>query len=464
MRRQVAAEADVGSGMGSLERGLTALVLAVLVTALSGCEMSPVAPDAEITITGTVLGSDDRPVTDAPVVLLTEPTFGDVVFGLPLGLGSLGLLCLADDPPPPCDTRHRGHTGDEGGFSFTVTGRETQGMLGDAARMTVSAAAPPLGREVAGPAVTGAFVVRAQQVELEPLTTARADLTLSAADGHAQVAWAWQGSTLRGGASTPELVFEQGGRAMWVAAADGSGVDLRILEQQDGSVNVVEHRRAEGTVDDLTYRSEVLPYVSGAGAPPSRGTGCSVVGADDTLVAVAPCPFTDGNLVEAVDATLDCDQAACRDATGYVIDLGSALDAELLVVRGCAGTCPVEVSGDGADWQHVGEVTGPYVTLPHDGQSVQFVRISGDAGVHGLAEVSVWDGPADQGRFELPPVSTTNAGGEDADDGSTSADGGDGTDGGGVADGWLAWLAATLLVASAIGVGIAIGRRSRGGG
>lgn len=424
-------------------RGRLGALLVATIT-LTGCEMSSVDPDAPVTIQGSIVDSHGDGLAGRDVVLLTEPTVSDVFFGLPFGLGSVGLLCLAEDPPPPCDTRRHLTTDESGRFTFDLTGRETQGMFGEAARMTLSSRDTPQDAEVEGPATTGAFVVRSEQVALEPLALARAGLTLSGRAGRAEVSWAWSGQ-LRGAPASAELVVQDGTVPTWVTPANGL-LDLRILEDGRGSVAVVEPRRAEGTIDDLTYRSELIPYASGAGAPVSRGATCRILGEDGPTVAVAPCPVTDGDLAERAPPTLACDDDPCPPAIGYEIDLDEPRSVELLVVRGCDRSCPLEVSTDGASWDRVVEVGGPYVAFPQQAASIRYVRVTGDAGPRGLAEVSVWDGPAAEATFTRR---------DPADDEART----DATGPSGPQPPWLWWLATLLVVAAAVAVGVAIGRR-----
>lgn len=428
-------------------------VVSLAASVVAGCEMSSVDPDAQVTVGGTLVDGSGQTLASQDVVLLTEPTASDVLLGLPFGLASLGFACLVEDPPPPCDTRRRATTDPDGSFTFTLTGRETQGTFGEAARMTVSAGSPARDREAAGPATTGAFVVATEQVTLEPLPLVRASPSLSARNGHAAIDWSWQGGTaMRGAPSSAELVFQDGHEPVWVASASpGSPIDLRVLEDVPGAVGVVEHRRAaQGTVDDLTYRSELVPYVTGAGAPVSRGAPCRVVAEDGTSAAVSPCPVTDGDLVEQEGAGLACTDPACDHASGYVVDLGQGRAVQLLVVRGCDRSCPLAVSPDGTTWEPVGELRGRHVAVAREGPPVRFVRVTGDAGVHGLAEVSAWDGPPAASTFEVRTLPTGTAG-----SGGSSAPG--------QADPgppWLWWLAGALVLLTAIGLGVVVGRRS----
>jgi hypothetical protein len=155
-----------------------------------------------------------------------------------------------------------------------------------------------------------------------------------------------------------------------------------VLEDTSGRVVVggSSQDRIEGSDVLLRWRSPGVGYAAGAGAPPSRGASCS------TPKSPA-CTLTDGDLVTSSGVT----------ASPATIMLRRPVGAELVVVRGCDGTCAVAVSGDRVAFRDVGVASGPFATVALDGAPVAAVRVTGGSTAPlELREVSVW-GPRPAG-------------------------------------------------------------------
>lgn len=373
-------------GTKAHRRGLA--LVAMLLLAACG-ESSRVDPEATVTVSGEVRTSGGQPVEGRPVSLGTGVTVGDGAFGvLTLGLACTGGSCSGDF----WDTT----TGTDGRYSFTLQGQDTQSSFGEAESVLVSAQGAPDDDEVSGPVTTARFLVQATRVEVPTLELVDPDLEVRAQDG-VEAQWA----PVR--PAPYELRFETDETTpVWqVATAEPRVVvDPRVLEDTAGRVVVsgTSEDAVEGSDVTLTWRSGGVGYVAGAGAPPSRGRGCAFVDAAGRQAAATDgCDLTDGDLdIDAVPPPV-CDaggaDAACVAATAAVIDLGQPVPAELVVVRGCEGGCPVEVSADGEQYRPAGTAPEGFGTLPLGGEPVRSVRVGLGDGATGLREVSVW-GPA----------------------------------------------------------------------
>lgn len=166
---------------------------------------------------------------------------------------------------------------------------------------------------------------------------------------------------------------------------------------------------ALGREIDLIVRSARLPYEGPSGAPPSRGARCESPGAG----AQAPCSLTDGNFSKRFDPAACTPPSPCSK---YVlVDLGKSIPVNLVVLRGCDGTCTVEVSRDNKTWRKAGTTPqgGPNVAVPVQGTpATRFVRVTSSTTIAALTEISVWD-PAKPGATKsiltdvpgnLPPL------------------------------------------------------------
>ena len=90
-------------------------------------------------VTGTLLDESGAPRPGVRAVLVKEADLGELLVGFPLAVGTLGLVCLADQAPAVCSKARRSTTGADGTFAFDLRGRDTQGMLGTASTFHLSA-------------------------------------------------------------------------------------------------------------------------------------------------------------------------------------------------------------------------------------------------------------------------------------------------------------------------------------
>ena len=375
-------------GRVSLGRRLTAGV--VIAATLAGCtERSRVAPDAEIHVQGVVIAPDDKPLVNRPVKLGAGVGLDEgAVAVLTLGLSCTSGKCSGDVFDAATDA--------DGRFDFTLRGRDTQSSFGEALSVLFSAAAEPRGGQVSGASVAARFRIQVPTLTLPVLRLVDPGLSLTA---HGDVTARWSA----GPGGPYELTFEQADEIpVWrVNRAElDAVVDPRVLEDGAGRAVVSGHfqDRVEGSDLDITWRSPGVPFVGGSGPPPSRGRPCAYTSATGTTTSPDDdCELTDGDLVDEAATPPVCVQTsatmattACGAATAAIVDLGRAVPAELVVLRGCEGGCSAEVSSDGTTFRPAGTASDDFGVVALDGQPVRAVRIGVGADGGRLREVSVW--------------------------------------------------------------------------
>ena len=363
--------------------------LSVVAVLAAGCTLSKVDQAATVTVRGRVLGPDGAPLVRTGVVLLKEADLGDALLGFPLMTGSLGTICLVEDPPTLCGRARRATTGADGGFSFEMRGRDTQGSAGTAAMFHVSTAMPAAAEEVQGPSVTARFNVQTTALELPELRLWRPRLTLSSVPGRLQTEW----DTADGGAGSQRVVFFSGPAAEMVWAVEGRPpltLDSRVLEDSRGTaaVETTNTEKGGGTTFHVTRRSAQRSYTGSAGAPPSRRSQCAVTGSSEGSrpAPLSPCTVTDGDLTPPERS------AAGGAVTTIAVDLGTPRRLELIVVRGCPADCAIEASTDGETWTAVTSAGTPQylAARPPAGTMAGALRVRSVADLGRLAEVSGW--------------------------------------------------------------------------
>ena len=374
---------SVGPGRPAILGRLVVVAALGLLVACS--ESSRVDPEATVTISGEVRNSAGEVVEGRPVSLGTGVSIGDGTFGvLTLGLSCTTGSCSGD----VWDTT----TGADGRYVFTLEGQDTQSSFGEAESVLVSVSGTPAADEVSGPVTTARFLVQSAALSVPSLELVDAGLLVEGGD---TVDVRWQS-----GRSGPyELRFEADEPTpVWTTRTvePAATVDPRLLEDTAGRV-VVGGRyedAIEGSDVEMTWRSAGLPYVAGAGPPPSRGRACSFIDATRREQMIEPCALTDGDLDSAPLPPMVCQEpetdAACTPAIAAVVDLGRPMPVELVVVRGCEGGCAVEVSADGTAYRPVDPASEGFGSIILDGQPVRSVRVGLGEGVSGLREVSVW--------------------------------------------------------------------------
>lgn len=362
-----------------------AAAVGVIATLLLGCTQSKVDRDAELHLTGTVLTPSGAPAGDARVTLVKVADLGEVVVGGVIALGTFGTVCLVDDPPSICDEAHRADADDQGAFTIDLTGEDTQGLVGQASDLDLTAKSGDL-------ISTVRFKVQHEELTLPPLRLWDQALTTSTSGGSLTATW---GSLPADYGEDPEyaLRFVDGNGALIWGEPDvepGVEVDRRLLEDRDGSVELAAATEADGP--DTTFRFTFFGRpgrFEGAGAAPSRGRPCSAATTDGATTVLDPCPLTDGDLATASGFSTD---GTVRSAA--IVDLGSTRAVQLIVARGAIGPVTVETSTDGTTWTFAGSSSGSLVGVVPPGGRAQAryvrVRTTGGTDLSSLAEVSAW--------------------------------------------------------------------------
>lgn len=348
---------------------MRALLVAILIsTACVACTASKVDSNAAVTVHGTVQGADGQPKGGAPVVLAKEADIGDALLGTFLIGATIGTICLADPPPTICARAKRTTTAADGTYSFHLTGKDTQGGVGQASSFQIST-----GVGSGGASVSARFQIQKTDLALPVMKLWEPTVQVTVNPRTARANWA-----PRETAADEQVVFTDpiSGATVW--AADGRGTatfDARVLEDAKGNAAVESTGNADagGTSYRYTYRSAPVPFTGSTGPPPSRGFACSP----------QPCSLTDGKY--GTPATLP---ASAQEA---IVTLDKSRPVELIVVRGCPGDCQVETSIDAQSWKLVGSGKVPFFSItPPLGPDVYQIRVRSGSDVSRMAEISVW--------------------------------------------------------------------------
>jgi hypothetical protein len=412
------------------------VLAALLAGGLAGCDTgtpSALGPDQAVTVAGRLVGKDGKPVARTRVALYRRPGVAETLGNLFVITASVGVACLADDPPALCRGNRRETTGEDGSFRFEMKGRDTyEGGTRNAAAFSLSAALAPHGSEVTGPDTTVSFKVQVADLHLPDVNFWEPALAYSGAGNTGRLTWSPPPTGL-GDAPTYEAEFEDpAGRLAW-AYPDihiPASLDSRYLEDLSGgaAVHARAHLSGQSTTFDFDYRSQGVPFTGSAGPPLSRRRACFI----DDASAVPhrlppPCSLTDG----AIGTAFRPPTNACRSTAtspcpvapvAPYIDLGAPALVDTVVVRGCVSGCSVSLSDDGRTWREAGAV--PLNGAPARTNGLLALQLAGAPAAAGgprrapsltraryarvtfpdrdasrLTEVSVW-GPAGQA---LPP-------------------------------------------------------------
>ena len=330
--------------------GKTLSLFAALAVLVAGCSFSSVDPDADVTITGRALDASGKPLVNADVLLFKQADIGEVIFGAVLAVGTLATICLLPDPPAICDDAQRTSTDSDGRYEFELKGSDTQGTAGTESTMNVVFASK------SGKASTSVtFTAEDTEITLPDARLWRAGPQVTQSAGSIRLSWQSLPAAAGGDPSYSAQLYEPDGSLQWAQAASGSSADLdvRILEDRDGSVAVNGYAELSGAVgaDEVrgSYLSARLPAQATAGAPPSRGRVCAPVTGTAQVRdgRFSACGVTDGDLDQA--AQLKGRRGAV--VSGVVVDLGSPRPVSLVVARGFGGQVLVETSTDGGGYQ-----------------------------------------------------------------------------------------------------------------
>lgn len=387
-------------------RCLTGLVAA----SAAAWACSDVDRNADVRVEGTLQRADGSPATSVRTVLVRIP---DPLEMLGQGLavvGTVGTACLAEQPPPLCNTLRSSKTDSQGAYAYAMKGADVQGTFGQVSLFSFMAGLPAPTGAVAGPSVEiPNFVIQKAQLELPQLKFWE-PANVSVTRGTTEVTVGWDGfSASHGKEPTLGHVIsfsnEQG--EIWSQGArSGDAVDARALEDTAGLVTVTAVEKAgdgdfvDGEEIHLRYNSKGMRYTANVDAVPrSRGKACWLAGREGP-VALASCPLTNGHFGDSFQPAESCQQdtGGCTANQYVYVDLGSSQPVETIFIHGLAVSGPValETSDDAASWSTRTSFTATErhraVEMPA-GTLTRYVRLraTDEKGtLLGLTELSVW--------------------------------------------------------------------------
>jgi hypothetical protein len=366
-----------------------ALVLIIVLFA-TACDFSHVKPQQTVTISGRALSATGAPLSNVQVHLYKEADFGEFIVGTVLTIGSLGGVCLFPGAPAICQKGRAATTDAKGGYRFSLKGSDTQGIVGDAAKLDVVFADPKAG--ATGPSTPLRFEAQQTVVRLPAasLWDARLHVTASA-KGAPSVGLSWRPQHGSAGSYAAQLLDTRGA-PLWSQSATAGRVriDARVLEDRAAVATVTtRHDIASGV--NAVYLSARKPVRPVAGAPPSRHQPCSALTGTSHVAAFRQtvCVATDGDLTSPSRLVASNGKVV----TGVMIQLERARRVSLVVARGLAGSAVVEVSANGRNWHTVATVNQSTAAVRLAGRpETRYVRVRSPGGLDEslIAEVSAW--------------------------------------------------------------------------
>ncbi|MDQ1420814.1 MAG: hypothetical protein QOJ52_2776 [Acidimicrobiaceae bacterium] len=354
----------------------------------AGCTVSKVASEAPIHLTGTVVDAEGRPVAGAPLRLFKEVDFGEALGGLTLALATLGAACFLSNGPAVCARARKATSGPSGGFSFDLTGRDTQGSVGNADSFDLTTLLPPSSGGPARAATTVRFRIQRTTLAIPALRAWGGPIQVT--DGRPAVGVGWTPLPASGYGASPSYSVQfvdrttQQAVATVAGASPGASVDSRWLEDRSGEAEVDASTRQKGPGTDFvfTYRSQTAPF-QGHASPPSRGAQCFASTAAQPPAPVNPCRLTDGDLFTPGSVAGD----------SVYVDLARPTSIGLVVVRGGSSALAIESSTDAKAWNPLGNTSGGFSPVkPAGATTARYIRVRSTSGASAanLTEISVW--------------------------------------------------------------------------
>lgn len=388
-------------------RRKTYLTAAACTVVFIACSMVDSA--ADVTVTGTLKRQDESAAADLKTLLIRIPDPLELLTGGLAVVGSVGLVCVYDEPPPTiCKTVQSATANAEGKFTYQMKGTDVKGSLGQVSFFTLLVGLPPPAGAKAGPSVgINSFVIQKEMLTLPPLKFWE-PVNVSAAVTAATITVSWDlfGISHQHEPSAGyQVSFYAGGEVWSQAAMKGEALDARAVEDTQGTfaVSASDQVGAGGVFGGdefaLQYGSKGIGYAAtGNPLPASRGKGCAV--ATKTGVAdVSPCPLTNGAFDDSFTPQAPCeamDAGSCAANSFVQVDLGAPAPVRDVFVHGltASGKVVLEVSDDGVTFTEKArsDLAGRFMKLsPAAATTARYVRLRVlQGGISGLNELSVW--------------------------------------------------------------------------
>jgi hypothetical protein len=350
----------------------------------------------EAKVSGVLLAPDGSPAANANVLLFAAAQVPANT--LAASLGST-LDCLTPPAPAACANGQTTTTDATGAFSFTLNNVRVGVFAGETYEL--AAGLPASGNALLGPALARGVQLTGDTVTLGNLAlwnpafqvtdngvAMRVDTLATGVDGGAAALGVWLTDAQQG------LHWEQYGN-IGVIPAPPAGVlefPLEVLEDLDLHMAPVQWNN---TGEDFLLRAETRSFSTSPGVPLSRGVSCTQHMRTGDVPRSFDCPVTDGRVATALTGCGP--NALCSESlisSGFTVDLGTAQQLRVLVLRDARPTLVAETSVDGVTWTFLGNVSGHGVIRTVSGTLGRLIRVraSGgeDARFEQLRELSVW--------------------------------------------------------------------------
>ncbi|MBB5868107.1 hypothetical protein F4553_001486 [Allocatelliglobosispora scoriae] len=368
----------------------------VLVAGLGiACGTSDLADDAEVVVSGVLAAANGTPASGVGVVLVPRPHGLDALAEVAASVTSIGIVCLTKQVAL-CKGTRRTTTAADGTYRFAMKGKDAKTLLGNPVGVVLTAAAP------SGARVESTFELSEAAVSL-PRIAFWEPAGLSVSPGPRSIAYSWPGF-----ANTPKpqgyrLLVTESAQTLWSQDTGVSGkLDARVVADAQAELHAVAVTRQNGFT--IEHHSPSVPLAGMAGAPPSRGSDCSVAGRDGAA-PLSPCPLTDGAYAASFPAQ-SCTppsqspagtSSGCPANTWITVDLGEPRPISAVVLHGLAISADPEIrtSDDGVRWtKRARHGNAEYALLmikpPVTARYVRLQSADPSAAISFLAELSIW--------------------------------------------------------------------------
>lgn len=361
--------------MRRFQKALRPVLVLALSAALVDCVPSKLNPQDQVTVSGTALDASGQPLASNKVGLVRLPDLLEVFTGLIVIGGSVGTACLAPDPPAICKSIRVTTTDAKGAFSYQLTGKDTQGSVGQASNWTLSVREPAPGGAIFGAADTASFIINTTDLTVPQLRLWHPKLKLTPGTGSLSLSWTDLKSDVGIAADDYDVRVVNGAfQTVWALqniTGTKTSIDPRALEDFAGAWSVSAHRSVPGTETSfqLTHQSPGAALASQGDVPLSRGKPCYVQldAAPSPLGDKGVCPVTDGNLGTPYNATgptctnQGSTQCTQTSDTWVAIDLGSLTAVHKVFLHNypVGPALEVEVMGAAGTWLPMGQLTSP---------------------------------------------------------------------------------------------------------